>query len=66
MKGAALGDDQRVVAGLGQVGEQSPHLRRRSEEMVRGQPVAIGILDHLALGDAHQRVVRLVEIASGK
>jgi len=45
--GAALGDQQRVVAGLGNLGEQPPHLGRRLEvvavavelEPVRGVPV---------------------------
>ncbi len=65
-EGAAPGDDQRVVAGLRQIGEQRAHFRRRAEIMLGRQALAIVIGDRAALRDAHQRVVRLVEVAVGK
>jgi hypothetical protein len=65
-EGAATGDDQGVVAGLGQVGEERAHLLGRAEEMLRAQPLAIIVGDGAPLRDAHQRIVRLVELAVGK
>jgi hypothetical protein len=52
-KGAALGDDQRVVAGFRQIGKEGAHLRRRAEIMLGGQMPAIVIGDRAALRDAH-------------
>ena len=62
-KGAAAGDDERIVARLRQIGKDRPHLGGRPKIMRRGQPLAVGIGDRRALRDAEQRVMRLVEIA---
>ena len=58
--GAALGDHQRVVAGLGNVGEQGAHLGGRLEIVLGRQAAPVGIVDMRALLDAEQHVVRLV------
>ena len=65
-EGAAPRDDQRVVAGLGQVGEQRPHLGGGPEVMMRRQAPAVVVGDGTPLRDAQQRVVRLVDIAVGE
>ena len=62
-KGAAPRDDQGVVAGLGQIGEHIPHLRRRPKIMERGQTPAIIVGNDRALRDAQQRIMRLVKRA---
>ena len=64
--GAAPGDDQRVVDGFGQVGEERTHLLGRLEAMFRRQAATIGLADVGALGDAEQRIVRLVERVVGE
>ncbi len=63
---AAPGDHQRIVERLGQVREQCAHLRGGLEAVVRRQPRAVGRAEILALGDAHQRVVRLVHVGVGE
>ena len=65
-EGAAAGDDEGVVADLRQIGEERPHLCGRSEEMMRGQPLAFLVGDDRRLGDAEQRVMRLVKLAIGE
>jgi len=59
-EGAAAGDNQRVLYGLGQIAEQFAHLGGRFEIVFRGQAAAIFLGDIAALGDADQRVMRLV------
>ena len=65
-EGATPRDDERVVAGLGQVGENLPHLCRRAEVMRARQPLAVGIRHDRALRNTHQRVMRLVKVAVGE
>ncbi len=57
---AALGDRQRVVAGLGQVGKQRPHRRRGLEPVLRRNAPTLRLAHQPALGDAQQSVVCLV------
>src|SRR6185312_16413036 len=61
-EGAALRDDEGIVAGLGKIGEQHAHFRRRFEIMLARQTATLGLAEHDALGDAQQHVMRL-EIA---
>ena len=65
-EGTAAGDDKGIVAGFRQIGEEGPHLFGRSKVMMRGQPLAFLVGDNGRLGDAKQRVVRLVKITIGK
>ena len=61
---AALRDGQRVVAGLGQIGEQGAHLRGRLEAMFDRQPSPV-VLRHIgAVGDAQQRVMRVIDVGT--
>ena len=64
--GAALGDHQRVVASLGQIGEEQPHLGRRFEIMLAGQTAAVRIRERDALLDAEQHVMRLLVARIGE
>ena len=57
---AAAGDGERVVAGLGHVGEQRAHGGGGLEPVFRRHPAAIGLGKHAALGDAEQRVMSFV------
>ena len=59
---AAPGDRQRVVAGLRQIGEQRPHRLRRLEPLLRRDPPPVALGHGAALGDAQQRIVRLVHL----
>ncbi len=65
-KGTALRYNQRVVAGLGEVGKDLPHLCRRPKIMGARQPLALRICHDRALRDAEQRVMRLIEVAVGE
>ena len=65
-EGAPPGDHQRVVAGLGQIGKDLPHLCRRTEAVGARQPLAVRIRHDLALRDAEQRVMRLVKVPVGE
>jgi hypothetical protein len=58
-EGAAFGDLDRRVAGLGQVREQGPHLGGGLEEMLVRNPAAILLTREGAVGDAQQGVMRL-------
>ena len=51
-KGAAPGDDEGIVAGFRQIGEQSAHLGGRPEVMMRRQPPSVRVGDDAALRDA--------------
>ncbi len=62
--GAAAGDRERVVAGLGQVGEQGAHRGRRLEPLLGRHPPAVALRHGAALRDAQQRVVRLVHLGA--
>ena len=64
--GAAPGDDQRVVDGLRQIGEQRAHLLRRLEVVLRRNAAALGLADIAAAGDAEQRVMGLEHAAVGE
>ena len=59
---AAAGDGERVVAGLRQVGEQRAHVGGGLEPMLRRDAAAVLFRQQAALGDAEQRVVRLVHV----
>ncbi len=59
---AAAGDHECIVASLREIGENLAHLRRRPEVVVRGQPLAVGVGNHLALSDAEQRILRFPAI----
>ena len=65
-EGAALGDLDRVGQRLGQVGEQRRHLLGGLEVMLARQPAPVVLDDVAALGDAQQRVVRLVVVGRGE
>ncbi len=65
-EGAAPGDIDGVVTGLGQVGEQSPHVGRRLEPVLVGDPAALVLADEGAVGDAQQRLVGLVHLLGGE
>ena len=56
------GDGERVVAGLRQVGEQGAHVGGRLEPVLRRDAAAVQFGQRAALGDAQQRVVRLVHV----
>ena len=57
---AALGDDERVVARLGQVAEDVPHLRRRLQVvLVAVELEAVRVVERRAGLDAEQRRVAL-------
>jgi hypothetical protein len=61
---AAAGDLHRVLQGLGQVGEQFGHLGAGLEVLLGAE--ALGpplVAQHVALGDADARLVRLVVVA---
>ena len=58
--GAAAGDGQRVVAGLRQVGEELAHGLGRLEPVVDGDAAAVLLGQRPPLGDAEQRVMRLM------
>ena len=64
--GAHAGDGEGVVAGLGQVGEQLAHHRRRLEPVLGGDAAALALGHGAALGDAEQRVVCLMHLAGGE
>ena len=57
---------QRVVAGLGQVGEQGAHVGGRLEPVLRRDAAAVGFGQRAALGDAQQRVMRLMHVGGGE
>ena len=58
-----IGDRQRVVAGLGNVGEEFAHLLGRLDVELVGQELhPARVLDRLAGSDAEQDVVRLCVI----
>ena len=63
---AALGDLDGRGQRLRQVGEQRRHLGAALEVVLGGELPAVGLGDHAALGDADQRVVRLVVLALGE
>ncbi len=65
-EGAALGDLDGRGERLGKVGEQRRHLGAALEIVLRGELPALGLGDQPALGDADQRVVRLMVLADGK
>ncbi|VDC49359.1 hypothetical protein BREV_BREV_03567 [Brevundimonas mediterranea] len=58
-EGAAPGDVDGVVAGLGQVGEQVAHRLGRLEPVFAGDAAAVFLAGEGAVGDAQQGVVRL-------
>ena len=58
--GAAQRDLDAGLRRLGQVGEERHHLGAGLEPMLRREPPALGGRDERALGDAEQRVVRLI------
>ena len=58
--GAHARDLDRLVDGFRQVREERGHLGAGAEEMGVGQPRAPLVLDELGIGDAAQRVMRLV------
>ncbi len=62
-EGTAPGNRQGVVDGIGQIGEQRPHLLGRLEIVLGRQAAAVVLLQRGALRDAHQGVVRLVHVA---
>ena len=64
--GAALGDLDGVVQGLRQVGEQLRHLVGGLEVVLARQPAPLVLDDIGALGDADQRIVRLVVVGGGE
>jgi len=49
---AAAGDDEGVVAGLRQIGEDFAHLRGRAKEVMRRQPLASLVGNDCGFGDA--------------
>ena len=63
---AAPRDRERVVAGLRQVGEQHAHVGRGLEPVLRRDAAAIRFRQQAPLGDAQQRVVRLVHVGRGE
>jgi hypothetical protein len=65
-EGAALGDLDRVLDRFGQIGELRRHLGRRFETMLARQPPAILLRDEGAVGDAEQRVMRLVHVGAAE
>ncbi len=65
-EGAALRDLDRVLERLGQIGEQRRHLGAGLEAVLGRELAALGLGDQLALGDADQRVVRLVVGGGGE
>ena len=58
--GAAARDLDRAVGCLRQVGEQGQHLRPRLEAVLGRELPPLALADNRALGDADQRVMRLV------
>ena len=61
---AALRDRDAVRERLGKVGEPRRHLRLRQEMLLGGEgPRAARIGEHMALGDAHARLVRAEVVA---
>ena len=65
-EGAAAGDIQGVVAGLGQIGKQPPHLIGRLEPVLGRDAPAVILADEAARLDAQQGVVRLVLVGAGE
>ena len=65
-EGAALGDLDGVVERLGEVGEQLRHLLGALEVVLARDAAAVVLDDVAALGDAQQRVVRLVVVGRGE
>ena len=65
-EGAAAGDNEGVVAGFRQIGEDRPHRLRRPKVMIWGQPLAFLVGDNCCFSDTKQCVVRFVKIAIGK
>ncbi len=61
-EGAAAGDLDRVLDRLGQVGELRRHLGRGLEAVLARQAAAVVEADEGAVGDAEQRIVRLVHV----
>ena len=64
--GAAHGDLDAGFRRLRQVGEQLHHLRARLEPVLGREAAAVGGRNQRALGDAEQRVMRLVVAAGGE
>ena len=63
---AALGDLHAVLQRLRQIGEQLRHLGLRLEILLRGELLhAALVVQHIAFGDAHARLMRL-EIVDGQ
>ena len=65
-EGAALGDLDGVGQRLRQVGEQLRHLLGGLEEVLARQAPPVVLGDVVAVGDAQQRVVRLVVVGRGE
>jgi hypothetical protein len=64
---AALGDFDRVLERFGKVGKQLDHFSGRLEVLLLGvQARTAGIAEHVALGNAHPRFVRLEVVAFEK
>ena len=65
-EGAPTGDVHRVVARLGQVGEQGAHVGGRLEPVLGRDPAPFILADKGAIGDAQQGFMRRVEVCSGE
>ena len=65
-EGAAARDLDGVLDGLGQIGELHRHFFRRLEAVLAGQPAAVLLRHECAVGDAEQRIVRLVHLGGAE
>ena len=65
-KGAATRYHERVIAGLGNVCKQRAHLRRRFEVMVGCETATILLRDDDLVGNAKERVVRLIHVLAAE
>ena len=59
---AALGDQKRIIAGLGNIGEQVAHFSSRLEPMVRGEFPTIFLTNNGPLPDANKHVMGFIHI----
>ena len=59
-EGASPGDIDRIVTGLGQIGEEGAHVGCGLEVVFSGHPPTLVLADKGAIGDAQQRIMRRV------
>ena len=59
------GDDQGVVHGFGKIPKELPHLPGGLETVLRRKPPPVGLAEIRAVGNADQRVVRLLHRGVG-